>query len=143
MNPLTSERNFTPTLTAAPSLLSGSAVSVGAKMVHGQLSAAAGPTVTVTGDEAAPMLTLSSVARLRIVTLPCVDGVHLYIQFARPTAGCHVAPPSRDTSTAPTTPPPASLAVPVIVNCVPPGSTAPAVGNVTVEVGGGVSAEAD
>jgi hypothetical protein len=64
------------------------------------------------------------------------------LQFPRPMAGCHVAPPSSETSTPPTTPPPASLAVPLTVTGLPPCRFAPAAGEVMVEVGGVWSVEA-
>src|SRR5438128_12041105 len=119
MKPLMSERNFTPTVIAAPSRLFGPTVTVEGHSMHGQLVAAGAPTVTETPDDGDSMFRLSSVARLRMLTVPCADGVHRYDQFPRPFARCHVAPPSRDTSTPPTTPPPASVAEPLIVICVP------------------------
>jgi len=51
----------------------------------------------------------------------------------------HVAPPSTDTSTLTTDPPPVSLAVPVMLTVVPINTVAPAVGDVIVEVGRKVS----
>src|SRR6266511_5473149 len=98
MNPLMSERNFIPRFTAAPSVLSGPTVSEGENMLHGQLIGAAAPMVTVTPADGVSRRRLSSEARLRIVTDPVVVGVHLYDQFSRPIAGCHVVPPSSDTS---------------------------------------------
>src|SRR5262245_33833536 len=50
---------------------------------------------------------------------PGAVGVKVYVQVARPTAGCQVSPPSVDTSTPPTTPPPESAAVPLMVTGVP------------------------
>jgi hypothetical protein len=50
-----------------------------------------------------------------------------------------VSPPSVDTSTAATWPPPASVAVPLIVTSEPLGIEAPAAGAVIVAVGGSVS----
>jgi hypothetical protein len=50
-----------------------------------------------------------------------------------------VAPPSTDTLTLATDPPPASLAVPVILTMVPITKVAPAVGDVIVVTGGKVS----
>ena len=49
--------------------------------------------------------------------------------MARPTAGCQLAPPSVETSTAPTIPPPASAAVPLMVVGLPGCTTSPAVGD--------------
>ena len=56
-------------------------------------------------------------------------------------AGCQVEPPSVDTSTPATTPPPVSAAVPVIVTFVPSVTFAPAAGDVIVEVGAVVSVD--
>ena len=56
--------------------------------------------------------------------------------------GCQVEPPSADTSTPATTPPPESVAVPLIVTVLPLLRVAPADGEVIVEVGGAVSAGA-
>src|SRR5882762_6695639 len=56
---------------------------------------------------------------------PGAVGVHVYVQFSRPLAGCHVVPPSTDTSTPaitpkrgvapPGSPTPKSIADPLIV----------------------------
>ena len=51
--------------------------------------------------------------------------------------GCQVEPPSVETSTPATTPPPLSVAVPLIVTVLPFANVAPADGEVIVEVGGG------
>ena len=51
-------------------------------------------------------------------------------------------PPSTETSTPPTTPPPVSAAEPVIVTEVPNWSTSPAVGETTTEIGLTVSERA-
>src|SRR5262245_22784135 len=91
--------------------------------------------VIVTPADGVSRLALSSAARLLMVTKPEPIAVQLYVHVPRPLAGCHVTPPSTDTSTPPTTPP-ASLAVPVIVTAVPAGIVAPAAGAVIVEVGG-------
>jgi hypothetical protein len=56
-------------------------------------------------------------------------------------AACHVEPPSVETSTPATTPPPVSVAVPVIVTALPSASLAPDAGEVIVEVGGVVSVD--
>ncbi len=58
-----------------------------------------------------------------------------------PVAGCHVLPPSSDTSTPPTTPP-VSAAVPVTVTRAPSATVLPAAGEVTAEDGGVVSVDA-
>src|SRR5215470_19852646 len=57
-------------------------------------------------------------------------------------AGCQVVPPSVETSTPATTPPPASAADPLIVTAAPSDSVAPEDGDVIVEVGAVVSADA-
>ena len=69
------------------------------------------------------MLPMSSTARDLIVTGPWLAVVvHAICQLVRPVAGRHVVPPSTDTSTPATTPPPVSEAVPAIVTVVPPGT---------------------
>src|SRR5207247_7504147 len=64
-------------------------------------------------------LALSSTARLLSVTEPAITGVHVCVHVlfpgVHPDAGCHVAPPSTETSTPATSPPPKSVALPVIV----------------------------
>src|SRR5262245_3325903 len=82
---------------------------------------------------------LLSVARLLIVTCPGVVGVHVKLHAVVPVAALKLAPPSTDTSTLATVPPPASLAAPVMLTVVPIATFAPAVGNVIVEVGRTVS----
>src|SRR6185436_13462233 len=87
------------------------------------------PTVTVT-PVLAPRFALSSTARLRMPTIePAAPGVQLYVHVWRPVAGCHVRPPSVETSTAPTMPP-MSVAVPVMVMGVPGVTCAPFAGAV-------------
>src|SRR5438067_2869986 len=141
MKPSWSAVNLTPTLTAALSDCDGvGGVTVDAQIVHGQ---ALGATVTATPLPGVSRLPLSSTARLLIVTLPVLDGVQLYVQLARPLAGCHVVPPSVDTSMPPTTPPPESLAVPVIVTATFACRLAPADGAVMTEVGAAISLDAD
>ena len=54
-------------------------------------------------------------------------------------AGCHDVPLSVETSTPPTLPPPASVAVPVTVSGWPTGTVAPAAGVAMVDVGAVVS----
>jgi hypothetical protein len=68
-----------------------------------------------------------------------VVGVHIKLHEVVPVAALKVAPPSTDTSTLATVPPPASLAVPVMLTAVPINTDAPARGDVIVEVGGVVS----
>src|ERR1700690_1095216 len=76
-----------------------------------------------------------------MVNVPAAPvGVQLYVQFARPGAGCQVVPPSVETSTAATVPP-VSVAVPVIVVWVPACTVPPETGEVMVELGGVVSVD--
>jgi hypothetical protein len=74
-----------------------------------------------------------------IVAGPGALGVQLKLQAVVPVAALKVAPPSTDTSTLTTNPPPGSLAVPVMETWVPISTVAPAAGDVIVEVGGVVS----
>ncbi len=74
-------------------------------------------------------------------------GVQVYDQLVDEAAlmiaaGCQVLPPSRDTSTPATTPPPKSVAVPVTVTGLPLRNVLPLAGAVMVEAGGVVSVEA-
>jgi hypothetical protein len=64
-----------------------------------------------------------------------VVGVHIKLHEVVPVAALKVAPPSTDTSTRATVPPPVTLAVPVMMTVVPIIIVAPAVGDVIVEVG--------
>src|ERR1700674_1268941 len=82
-------------------------------------------------------------ARTTMFAEPCTEGVQKYIQDSRPLAGCQVAPPSTETSTPPTTPPPASVAVPVMVTGIPADTTPPGSGKVIEDVGATVSEEAE
>src|ERR1700712_4634272 len=126
-----SERNFTPT--SAPfgspeSALGGETASP--QIEQGQL------TLTVRPAPGASVLALSSLARVWIVVAgwPCT--IHVYVQLEVPeVAGCHVLPPSVETSTPAMTPPPPSVAVPVIMTLVPSVRLAPAAGDVIVDVG--------
>ncbi len=99
-------------------------------------------TVTLMPGEGVSVFRLSSVARLLIVTEPVAPGVQLYVQVVVPLAGCHVFPPSTDTSMPATIPPP-SLAVPDIVTALPDCTVAPEVGELMEEIGGLTSVEAE
>jgi len=57
-----------------------------------------------------------------------------------PVAGCQVVPPSVETSTPATTPPPVSAAVPEIVTCEPSDTVE---GTLSVEVGAVLSVDAE
>src|SRR5262249_56374395 len=82
-------------------------------------------TLTVT-ELTGLMLPLSSTTRDSTVAvgLPCTT--QLYDQDVVPVAGCQVAPPSVDTSTPPTTPPPASAPLPEMVTRQPSPRLGPA-----------------
>src|SRR3954466_16307144 len=106
---------------------------------HGQA-----PTTTET-DTPAPAdsrLPLSSPARLRIVPAPRTPGDQSKLHVEVPDAVCHVVPPSTDTSTEATTPPPLSAAVPVMVTRLPFSTCPPLAGEVMVEAGAKMSADA-
>jgi hypothetical protein len=95
-------------------------------------------TVTVTDARGSCTFPLLSTARLLIVADPASVGDHAKLHEVVPVAALKVVPPSTDTSTLATVPPPASLAVPVMLT-VPVDTVAPAAGDVIVEVGGVVS----
>jgi len=82
---------------------------------------------------------LVSTARLLIVADPIAAGVQLKLQAVVPVAALKVAPPSTDTSTRDTDPPPVSLAVPVMLTVTLVNTVAPDAGEVIAEVGGVVS----
>src|ERR671917_2111532 len=144
MDPASSERNLTPTsippgwLSLALGLLG---VSLSLQMLHG-LAAwhSRGATVTFTVADGLPMLPESSTARLLRVNWPVEPGVQVKLQFSRPVAVCQ-GPPLIETSTAPTLPPPASVAVPWTVT-LPACTFDPLLGEVIWEVGAVVSVEA-
>src|SRR5690242_2643511 len=100
--------------------------------LHGQSWA---PTVTDLPAEGVSRLPVSSTALLRMVAVPTVAGVHEYVHAVRPLAGRQVTPPSTDTSTPATAPPPKSLAVPEITTAFPARTVAPAAGDVIVDTG--------
>src|SRR5262245_56613368 len=81
------------------------------------------------------MFTLSSMARVLMVSGPSAVGRKVKLHEVVPAARFQVVPPSTDTSTAATTPP-TSLAVPVTVTGEPTGTVAPVAGDVMAEVGG-------
>ena len=66
-------------------------------------------------------------------------GVQLKLHEVVPVAALKVAPPSTDTSTLATDPPPVSLAVPVMLTVAPVNTLAPIAGEVIAEVGGVLS----
>src|SRR5689334_8947928 len=131
--PATSLRNLIPSSTDWASRESATAGVSPLKIEHGQ------ETETVLGALAAPMLPESSTARTLIVVEGAPWTVHTYDQDDVPVAVCQVAPPSVETSTAATTPPPASVAVPEIVVELPSVRPAPSDGEEMVAVGGVVS----
>src|SRR5215510_12597507 len=143
MKPFTSERNLTPSSTAA---VSESLITVGVaelgQIVHGH-EAGALVTVTVVPTPGVSRFPLSSAARVLIVTEPSVVGVQAYVQASRPFARCQVVPPSTDTSTPPTTPPPESAAVPLIATVLFCWTVPPAIGEVICEDGATASVDAE
>src|SRR3954471_24340304 len=136
--PATSEVNFRPSSTAPLSPSSAPTLAVLFHSEHGHV--AAPPPFTVTPGPGVSTLRLSSIARVWMVAAPVDGAFHVNDQFARPVAVFHVVPPSTETSTAPTVPPPASLAVPVTVTA--PDTLSPLAGDVIVEVAAVVSVEA-
>src|ERR1700754_3468031 len=104
-------------------------------------TAAAGVTVTVTPAAGDSMLRLSSTARDLMVNVPESNGHQVYVQLVVPVAGCHVVPPSVETSTTATSPP-LSLAEPEIVTGCCCTRLAPAVGVEMIETGAVWSVEA-
>ena len=72
-------------------------------------------------------------------TPPSVPGRQVKLQLSCPLARCHVVAPSTETSTALTTPPPASAAVPAIVTADSAAMLAPVDGLVIVETGADTS----
>src|SRR5438093_2723797 len=140
MKPPMSLLNFTPSSSALPSATLGTAGTTdGLKIVlHGQVPAM---TVTLTPLLAVSTLPLSSIARLRIVAGPSTPKNPLNVHVDVPCAARHVAPPSTETSTLAGTPPPLSVAVPVIVTGAPLWTCALAAGDVITEVGGVTSVD--
>src|SRR5262249_10879941 len=136
-----SAKNFTPSSIGAASALAAMAgAAVGGQMLQGQLRA-----VTFTGTllRCVSRFALSSTARLRNLGSPVLSGVQWWIPFSRPVAGCQVLPSSVETSTPPMTPPPASLAVPVMVTVEFDCTLACAEGEAITDEGGAASVEAD
>src|ERR687895_493150 len=140
MKPSASARNFVPSSTAAASLSSGrDGTAVGAQIVQGHAPAAG--TLMVMPSPGDSMLPLSSKARLLIETAPDPATVQGNDQEVVPVARYHDVPPSGDTSTPPITPPPDSVAVPLIVICVPAVYVCPLDGEVMMVVGAVKSAD--
>src|SRR5215216_1559485 len=109
MEPACVVRNFTPSSTKLKSPASAvPGVVDSGKIEHGHCG---GPMVT---DRltTVPMFTLSSIARTMTVAAPIWVGVQLNVQDARPVAAFQVVPPSTETSTRASWPPPTSAAVP-------------------------------
>src|SRR3954466_14119868 len=116
--PLMSLLNLTP---SSYGLGSGALGLVGTVDGFHRLGHGHAPTITdtVTPEPAASRLPLSSTARLRIVTAPTAPGDQSSLQAGVPAATRHGAPPSSDTSTLATTPPPFSVDVPLMVTRLP------------------------
>src|SRR5215467_6410316 len=112
MNPSTSLLNCMPSSTALVSELLGT---VGTELglqtlVHGHSPCAID---TVLPAPAVSRLPLSSIARALMVAVPGTPGVQSKVHSDVPCAAFHVVPPSTETSTPATMPPPCSTAVPV------------------------------
>src|SRR2546421_445364 len=128
-----SERNLTPNSMRFGSFASTCQGTVdGSHMLQGHGACAMVTVVTAVGASRFP---LSSTARLISPVAPSVPGLQVKLQLSRPMARCHVVPPSTETSTAPTTPPPLSLAVPMMVTDDSAGRLAPFDGDVMTEAG--------
>src|SRR5438093_13327314 len=104
-------------------------------MLHGQVAWFRTPTFTILPGPGTSRFPLSSMARLLSVTDPDADGTHWKLQLGPPLAWCHFVPPSTDTSTAPSAPPPPSLAVPLTAVDAPTNTVVPSAGDVIAEVG--------
>src|SRR5580765_1230686 len=143
MKPSVSTRKRTPSsfaLTSPASRIEGSVEPSHA--VHGQAGGPAGVTVTLIEGPEPWRFPQSSTARARTVTAPVVCGDHANDQLVVPVAGAHVAPPSTDTSTPRTLPPPTSAALPVIVVVAPAGTEPPSSGKPIDDVGALASPDA-
>src|SRR6266700_908121 len=142
IDPLVSERNLTPSSTGESgpaSAVPGKAEQPQKLLPAEQFAPATDTLIPVEGNSRFP---LSSTARLRMVNDPFCPGCQEYVQFSRPLAGCHVVPPSTETSTPPTTPPPISVAVPemlTVLDCI----VEPPLGEVIVELGAVASVDAE
>src|SRR5689334_16299685 len=105
------------------------------------------PMSTVVAEVGFSRLPLSSTARDSISAdgLPCAIQESLQVTEVSGSdivvTGCHVVPPSVETSTPATTPPPASVAVPLMVTFDPSERLAPWAGDVIVDVGAVESAD--
>src|SRR3954463_1629950 len=105
MKPSMSLLNFTPSSYGLGSAALGLVGTIEAfhRFGHGP---APTTTDTVMPPPADSRLPLSSTARLRSVADPSAPGDQSKLQVVVPCAACHVVPPSTDTSTLATTPPP-------------------------------------
>src|SRR5437764_3357282 len=133
--PATSEVNLTPTVMA---LVSPESLVTGVAFPHIEQGH---ETFTVMPLEGVSTFPPSSIARVMILAVGTRFGTQLYDQELVPVAGCQVEPPSVETSTPATTPPPLSFAVPEIVILVPSARDALSVGDAMVEVGAVVSVD--
>src|ERR1700730_9748017 len=100
------------------------------------------PIVTDTPALGDSRLPLSSTARLLMVAGPGRPVFQEYVHDVVPLAGCQVEPPSVETSTPASTPPPLSAAVPDTVTVAPLPTVAPGAGEVIEDVGAVPSGEA-
>src|SRR2546426_10327711 len=143
MYPLVSVRNFKPNslpLVSPLEMIAGTALEFQIEQGHGRVA-----TLILIPAPGVSRFAVSSTARLLIVTLPAILGVHVCVHVllpgVHPDAGCHVAPPSTETSTPATRPPPESVALPVIVaDC---GTVKVAPGRLIVDTGDAVSMDCE
>src|SRR3954469_4694608 len=140
MNPSMSLLNLTP---SSYGLVSAALGLVGTTAGFQRFGHGHAPTTTETvmPGPAASRLPLSSTARLRIVTGPRTLGDQSKLHVVVPAATCHVLPPSTDTSTLATSPPPCSVAVPLIVRRLPLSTCPPDTGEVMIVVGAKISVD--
>ena len=131
MTPSTSARNFTPISTAA---VSESATTVGTvdglQMLHGQ---SLGDSHGVAGRRGLEIGAVVDGPALEGDGALCARRSRRYVHEVVPFARRHDVPPSTDTSTAATMPPPVSVDVPVMVTAWPAGTLAPDDGDVMVD----------
>src|SRR3954469_24824670 len=141
MNPSMSLLNLTPSSYGFESAALGLVGTVDGfhRLGHGH---APTTTDTLMPGPADSRFPLSSTARVRMVADPRTAGDQSKLHVEVPDAACHVVPPSTDTSTLATTPPPLSAAVPLIVTRLPFSTWPPAAGEVTPDVGAKISLDA-
>src|SRR4029077_15979556 len=134
MKPSMSLLNATPSSTALVSAALGTVGTADGRqmLVHGHSPWAID---TVGPTPARPRVPVSAIARTLIVAAPGTPGVQPKLHNVVPVAAFHVVPPSTDTSTPATVPPPRSAEVPVIVIRTPLDTLLPVAGETIVDAG--------